>query len=215
MSALARRSPAGQRPGYRVPDSARGCGARGWGARAGPGRAARGGGAGSPGQATWKAALQEESHSTSITRDWFLGGGNLCRFLYPCPKVSKLSCCRAPAPGRLSLHCSPRGMSWDFSIVVWGNLPWVWSFGGARMFCGSHCKEVVRGWQLGSPFSFCIRFESAVPRGGGAAARAGDNGRLMGRPSRLRRPRESGDPGPAGLALGEGAAGKGGAVWVG
>lgn len=64
------------------------------------------------------------------------------------------------------------------------------------------------------PLSFCIRFESAVPRGRGAAARAGDNGRLMGRPSRLPRPRESGDPGPAGPALGEGAAGKGGAVWV-
>lgn len=83
------------------------------------------------------------------------------------------------------------------------------------MLCESHCKGVVRGWQWGFPLSFCIRFGSAMPRGGGAAARARDNGRLMGRPSRLRRPRESGDPGPAGLALGEGAAGKGGAVWVG
>lgn len=134
----------------------------------------------------------------------------------PAPKFQSYCVAGHLPPGRLNLHCSPQGMSWDF-------LPWRWWGAvspeyGALGVHGCFADDTERGWsELGSgiPVFFCIRFGFAVPRCGGAPSRARDNGRLMGRPSRLQRPRESGDPGPAGLALGEGAAGKGGAVWVG
>lgn len=124
--------------------------------RAGQGRARRR--RGKPGPGHLKRRLcKNKAIAPPLPRTGFLGEISL-QIPVPLPQSFKVivwpGTCRL---GDWVSTAASRGcLGIFFSSVVWGNLPWVWSFGrgGAWMFCGSHCKEVVRGWQLGSPFPF-------------------------------------------------------------